>query len=148
MFNTQSLKTVIAIYMALLLLLVVILMDFVFVSIGQKDFIDYKTRDCRMLALALQGILDNGQGQPAPTISAEDAQHIRRMASINDIAAMTVTYPDGTIWELSIEDTDEDLRRILAKGAVQALLNEKGKEYLYDKIWGVFFISRGEETIR
>ena len=141
MFNTQSLKTVIAIYMALLLLLVVILMDFVFVSIGQKDFIDYKTRDCRMLALALQEILDNGQGQPAPTISAEDAQHIRRMASINDIAAMTVTYPDGTIWELSIEDTDEDLRRILAKGAVQALLNEKGKEYLYDKIWGVFFIS-------
>ncbi len=138
--NAQSLKTVIAVNIALLLLIVVILIDFVFVSTTQNDYLTKKKQDCRVVALSVQNILYPDHEADLSPPSAQDEDYFRTIATINDINAMLIVDNDGSPLFIQNIDGDAELHRILVNGAARAIVSEQTGTYLHDKVWGVFFI--------
>lgn len=140
MLNAQSLRTVIAIIITLLLLTVALLIDMVFVSTSQKNFIHQKTNDSRVLALSIENILSAGQDGSLQPLKFSDENHLRKMAAINGITQSVVIGPYGSSIFFSNQDEDTTLTDMLIEGAIQSRLSGKNRVYLHGKTWGVFFI--------
>jgi two-component system, NtrC family, sensor kinase len=138
--NEQSLKTVIAINIALLLLTVVILIDFVFVSTGQNDYIDKIIKDNRVLPLFLEKTLDAGDRQHVFPLPSDTERHLRDIAALNDISAMVVITPGGGSRLIADGEDNGKLGRILASEATQALRSGESRSYFHGRTWGVFFV--------
>ncbi len=140
MLNAKSLKTVIAIHIALLLLIIVVLIDMVFVSTSQKNFIRQKTNDCRVLALSIENILNTSHKIPALPLSSATERHLKKIAKISAITATVIMTPGGDALFISNKSDDKKLSELLVSGATQTSLTGKNRVSLHDKAWGVFYI--------
>ena len=140
MLNAQSLRTVIAIIITILLLTIALLIDMVFVSTSQKNHIHQRTNDSRTLALSFENILrTDHEGRILP-LTTTDETHLKKMAAINDISRSVIIGPDGSRLFLINKNADKTLSDILINGAIQARLSGKNRVHLHGKTWGVFFI--------
>ncbi len=140
MLNAQSLKTVIAINIALSLLIAFILIDFVFVSTSQKDYINKKKKDNHALVLSVQNALRSGNPEDIPSPSPAAELYLKELAGINDITSMVIIGSKGFPIFSYDDSPDEKFSRALADEALQTIRSGKATAYLYGKTWGVFFI--------
>ena len=140
MLNAQSLRTVIAIIITLLLLTVALLIDMVFVSTSQKNYIHQKTNDSRTLAISIENILRADQDGHLQRLTHLEESHLKKMAVINDISQSVILGPEGSSLFLINKDNDTILSDILINSAIQSRLSGKSRVHLHGKTWGVFFI--------
>ncbi|MEW6078888.1 MAG: ATP-binding protein [Thermodesulfobacteriota bacterium] len=140
MLNEQSLKTVIAVNIALLLMAIVILINFVFVSTGQKDYIDKKSKDNQILAIFLESSLDaNGQRDLLPLPPSTD-RYLKEISAITDIAAIAVITSGGFPYFVADDREHEELLDVLVNGALQTLVSGESRTSFHGRTWGVFFV--------
>ncbi|MDY6825373.1 MAG: HAMP domain-containing sensor histidine kinase [Thermodesulfobacteriota bacterium] len=141
--NAQSLKTIIAVNLAVLLLVSVLLIDLLVVANGQKTFIRDKTQAGIMLASEIRPYLFQGRhpqkSRVKNSLDTGDRQNIQRSASLAGISATVIIAANGNILYSDIPN-DAPVRDDLIKLAARTYKTGNSCRIFSGKTWGVFLV--------
>lgn len=135
--NTKSLRTIIAINLAVLILVATLLFDFVVLSTDRQRFIDDKLAEHRLLLLAVSRNLELENGRMlflAPGVEPGFGALFRAA----EIDAATILNADGGFIYITGMEAPVQIR--LVELADRSIREKKSLTDLYGKTWGVFMI--------
>ncbi|MDY6903165.1 MAG: ATP-binding protein [Thermodesulfobacteriota bacterium] len=135
--NAQSLKTIIALNLAILLLAAAILIDLIIVATGQKNFIQTRMEKSCLLAAGIQtDLLENGYLKKQQIIPL--ASFMKTRLDLAGFASAIILKPDGSI--LYSDASEKPFQRQLSALAAQTLQTGGVMMDFNDKTWGVFLL--------
>lgn len=124
------------------MLIIVVLMDFIFVSTDQKNYIIQKTNDCLGIALSVENTLAvSPQKDSLLSLAPTARRYLKGLSRIDEISSIVIAVADGS--SLVLDNTLDSNVRLLKQldgKARQTLLSGNKATCLFGKTWGVFFI--------
>ncbi|MDY6833153.1 MAG: ATP-binding protein [Thermodesulfobacteriota bacterium] len=133
--NTQSLRTIIAINLAVLILIATVLFDVVALSTDRQRFISTKIAEHRLLSLAVAHHLTVNDAA-APFFPADTEPALGALFQAAEVKAVVVLKPSGGFAHITDMTAPEQVP--LVELADRAMQEEKQATGLYGKTWGVF----------
>ncbi len=135
--NKQSLRTIIAIYLAVLLFTAVLLLDLVLVATSQKKEIMTHMKHHQILTAAVSQKMATKQPLSLP-LSATSRNELKKLLqTAGTVAALLTDTAGRTIYQT--EAAPLPLHRALKRLARQALLNTEKVHCFQGETWGVFW---------
>ncbi|ABW67580.1 sensor histidine kinase [Desulfosudis oleivorans] len=133
--NTQSLRTIIAINLAVLILIATVLFDVVALSTDRQRFISTKIAEHRLLSLAVAHQL-TAKDAAAPFFPPDTEPALGALFQAAEVKAVVVLNPSGGFAHITGMTAPEQVP--LVELADRAMQEKKQVTGLYGKTWGVF----------
>ncbi|MFZ5563170.1 MAG: ATP-binding protein [Thermodesulfobacteriota bacterium] len=134
--NTKSLRTIIAVNLAVLILAATVLFDFVVLSTDRQQFIAARVREHHLLSLAVSSHLTWAENGPLLAPGAEPALHAIFQAA--QVDAVTLLNGAGNFVYVTGMKNPAQVR--LVELADRSMLEAKTLTDYYGTTWGVFLI--------